>query len=56
VASVMVESLFSEAGDTFDDRRASTLPIHVEEQMFLKANIKFWSEEAILVIQRFMRN
>lgn len=44
--SVCVESLFSIAGWIWNDRRASTLPIHVEEQMFLR-NFIFWDANTI---------
>ena len=40
--TVIVESLFSVAGWTWSDRRASTLPVHVEEQMFLHTNKDYW--------------
>ena len=40
--SVYIESLFSRAGYVWTDRRASALPVHVEEQMFLMINHHFW--------------
>jgi hypothetical protein len=42
VGTVHVESLFSVVDSVFDSRRMSTLPIHVEEQMFLKCNRSLW--------------
>lgn len=42
VGSVCVESLFSVAEHVFDSRRLSTLPVHVEDQMFLRANRSLW--------------
>jgi hypothetical protein len=41
--SVIVESLFSVAGQIFDEHRIGTLPVHVEEQMFLKSNRLLWN-------------
>lgn len=48
VTSCIVESLFSVAGHVLDDRRAQTLPIHAEEQIFLKSNGHLWSEEVLV--------
>jgi hypothetical protein len=42
IGSVCVESFFSVVDSVFDSRRMSTLPIHVEEQMFLKCNRTLW--------------
>lgn len=46
IGSVMCESLFSVADAVFDSRRTSTLPVHVEDQMFLKANREYWKHKA----------
>lgn len=51
--SVCVESLFSTAGWMWFDRRASTLPVHIEEQMFLRTNSMFWDANTI---QRVLNN
>ena len=45
--SVLVESTFSVAGHVWTDRRASTLPHNVEEQMFLKFNRRFWDVRTV---------
>jgi hypothetical protein len=42
VGTAEVESFFSIVDSVFDSRRMSTLPIHVEEQMFLKCNRSLW--------------
>lgn len=36
------ESLFSESGYIFDDRRLGTSPDHIEQLMFLKQNHHLW--------------
>jgi hypothetical protein len=41
--SVMVESLFSIVGHMFTDRRLSTSPVHLEEQVFLRINSSLWN-------------
>ena len=41
--SVMVESLFSVVGHMFDERRLSTAPVHLEEQVFLRMNNTLWN-------------
>jgi hypothetical protein len=45
VGSVCVESLFSIAAHVFDARRLATLPVHVEDQMFLRANRFLWKHK-----------
>jgi len=42
IGSVVVESLFSVAKHVLGDRRMSLLPVHVEEQLFLKINRDLW--------------
>jgi hypothetical protein len=45
IGSVCAESLFSVADSVFDSRRLSTLPVHMEEQMFLKFNRTLWKHK-----------
>jgi hypothetical protein len=45
--SVVVESLFSESGYMFDDRRLATTPEHIEQLMFLKTNRFIWDIELV---------
>lgn len=39
----MAESLFSIVGHMFDDRRLSTSPVNLEEQVFLRMNNSLWN-------------
>ena len=48
--SVMVESLFSIVGHMFDDRRLSTSPVHLEEQVFLRMNNNLWNVQSFVNI------
>lgn len=48
VGSVMVESLFSIVGYMFDERRLSTSPVHLEEQVFLRMNNHLWNLNSFL--------
>jgi hypothetical protein len=45
--SVLVESIFSRAGHIWTDRRASTSPVHVEQQMFLCINRHLWDQTSV---------
>jgi hypothetical protein len=45
--SVKTESLFSESGYIFDDRRLGTTPEHIEQIMFLKVNRHLWDLEFV---------
>lgn len=49
--SVVVESIFSVAGYIWTERRASTLPVHVEEQMFLLTNKNLWD---VFTVQKIL--
>ena len=49
--SVAIESLFSRAGHIWTNRRATTLPFHVEEAMFLMVNMSHWD---IFTVQRIL--
>jgi hypothetical protein len=49
--SVIVESLFSMVGHMFDQRRLSSSPVHVEEQVFLRANRNLWNMKALLSVE-----
>lgn len=51
VGSVMVESLFSMVGNLFDDRRLSTTPVHIEEQVFLRVNNHLWGLHSFVNIK-----
>jgi hypothetical protein len=44
--TVAAESLFSMVGHMFDDRRQSTSPYRIEEQVFLKVNRNMWNEKS----------
>jgi hypothetical protein len=46
-SSSIVESFFSTTEHVFGSRRAGTLPIHVEEQMFLLKNRQFWTQATV---------
>lgn len=48
--TIIVESLFSMVGYMFDDRRMSTTPPHIEEQVFLKVNRNLWDEKTFFKI------
>lgn len=50
VGSVMVESLFSIVGHIFHDRRLSTSPVNVEEQVFLRMNNHLWNLSSFLAM------
>lgn len=43
VGSVIVESLFSSVAYMFDEKRLSSTPVHVEEQVFLRINKHLWN-------------
>jgi hypothetical protein len=43
VGSVIVESLFSSVAYMFDEKRLSSTPVHVEEQVFLRNNKHLWN-------------
>ena len=45
--SNIIERFFSSATFAFDDHRQRLLPIHLEEQLFLKINNKFWDEKLV---------
>ena len=45
--SVKVESLFSESGYIFDERRLATTPERIEQLMFLKTNRFLWDLEFV---------
>lgn len=45
--SVLVESLFSQAGFYFDARRLGSTPEHIEQQMFLNANRDIWTTATV---------
>lgn len=49
--SVIVESLFSIVGHMFHERRASTTPVHVEEQVFLRMNNSLWNAHTLTTIE-----
>lgn len=49
--SVIVESLFSIVGHMFHERRASTTPVHVEEQVFLRMNNSLWNGHTLTSIE-----
>ena len=42
-----MESLFSTAGWLLTDRRAHALPHHIEQQVFLRVNHRFWTVQTI---------
>jgi hypothetical protein len=48
--SVIVESLFSIVGHMFGDRRMSSSPVHIEEQVFLRVNRDLWDENTFFKI------
>lgn len=48
--SVIVEALFSKSGHIFGDRRSSTTPEHIEEQIFLKENRELWDVDSVQLI------
>ena len=45
--SVSIEGIFSQASHIWTDRRANTLPHHVEEQMFLLVNRSLWTQATV---------
>lgn len=49
--SVIVESLFSSVSHIFNNRRLSTTPVHIEEQIFLKANNYLWNKNSFVKVQ-----
>lgn len=46
-SSSIVESFFSTTEHVFGSRRAGTLPMHVEEQMFLLRNRHLWNKATV---------
>jgi len=50
--SVSVERFFSVAGYVLGERRLAILPIHAEEQLFLRVNRSFWSEKMLMETYR----
>jgi len=47
IGSVKVESLFSISKHIFGARRLGAHPTKVEEQLFLKTNMKFWNLDMV---------
>ena len=45
--SNIVERFFSTAGLSYTDYRQSLTPAHLEEQLFLKLNHRFWNHETV---------
>ena len=50
--SVSVERFFSVAGHVLGLRRLAILPIHAEEQLFLRVNRSFWSGKMLMETYR----
>jgi hypothetical protein len=46
--SVAVERFFSVAGFVLGERRLSILPVHAEEQLFLRVNRSFWKATMLM--------
>ena len=46
-SSNLLERFFSSAGFALSDLRQSLTPVHFEQQLFLKANKKFWGIETV---------
>ena len=42
-----IERFFSAAGYSLGDLRQSITPLHLEEQLFLKANARMWNVETV---------